>query len=111
MGMLRWRRCVFAIVCILALGCAGCSKDDPKPTDPKTLSTSSSVSPPSSSPSLTADQQAIISQYKAYFTAITKLVGEPTLTVMNELTRYSYPDVAASANENLQTIKAQGWAI
>lgn len=109
--MLRWRRGVLAIVCVLALGCAGCSKDDPKPTDPKTLSTSSSVSPPSSSPSLTADQQAIISQYKAYFTAVTELDGQSTLTVMNELTQYGYPVVAASSERTLATIAQSGWKI
>lgn len=105
-----WRRGMVAMMCVLGLLCTGCSTDKTKTIDPKSLSTSSETPLPST-PSLTADQQAIISQYKAYFTAITKLVGVSYVNTMNELTKYSYPKVAKLAADNLQGIASDGQAI
>lgn len=89
---------------VLAVGACSPSGDG-KPTE---LPPSSQSSGTSTSPKLTAEQEAIVNQYKAYFENFVQLVGEPKQVVFEVLTKYAYPQVVEIAYQGLQALDENG---
>ncbi|PRZ43508.1 hypothetical protein CLV47_102196 [Antricoccus suffuscus] len=104
----RRQRLGVAIATCVLIVVSGCTTSDgTKPTELPSVSNSGSAST-SSTPKLTTDQKAIVSQYKAYFNNFVQLVGAPKQVVFDELTKYAYPAVVEVAYKGMAAIAEKG---
>ena len=103
MGVRRLRLGVAVATCALITMCGCTTSDGTKPSELPSVSNSGSAST-SATPKLTAEQEAIVSQYKAYFEKSMVLVGASQLEVYEVLTQYAYPKVVDVAFAGLQTL-------
>ncbi len=105
MGIRKLRLAAATCALITMSGCT--TSDGSKPSKLPPVSNSAGAST-SSAPKLTAEQEAIVSQYKAYFEETNDLVGASKAVVFETLTNYAWPVVVETTYEGLQAFNAQG---